>query len=167
MNSNYYPIDQFQTLKLLIKISQYPLFHINACSISETFDDLEHLPKCIKKVLDVLAVSKTMITKEISLTSNINFQNYHFKFTSIESNAWGTLLYIANHLFYKLHTDLSLNKASQLESPFIEIINSIKINIIVGCLYKHPNFDVSDFNGNYLNTILDKLSKKQVSFSSW
>ena len=105
-----------------------------------------------------------MITKEISLTSNINFQNYHFKFTSIESNAWGTLLYVANHLFYKLHTDLSLNKASQLESPFMEIINSIKINIIVGCLYKHPNFDVSDFNGNYLNTILDKLSKKTSKF---
>ena len=38
-----------------------------------------------------------------------------------------------------------------------------KSNINVGCLYKHPNMDVSDFK-NYLNTILDKLLKenKQV-----
>ena len=37
-------------------------------------------------------------------------------------------------------------------------------NIIVGCLSKHPNMDVSEFNKNYLNTLLDKLSKenKQV-----
>ena len=37
-------------------------------------------------------------------------------------------------------------------------------NIIVGCLNKHPNMDVSDFNKNYLNTLLDKMSKenKQV-----
>ena len=86
-------------------------------------------------------------------------QNYPFEFTPTESNAGGTLLYIANHLSYKPCTDLGLNK-----STFIEIINSRKSNIIVGCLYKHPNMDISDFNKNYLNTLLDKLSKeiKQV-----
>ena len=91
-------------------------------------------------------------------------QNYSFEFTPTETNAGGTLLYIANHLSYKLRTDLNLNIANQLESTFVEIINSRKSNIIVGCLYKHPSMDVSDFNKNYLNTLLDKLSKvnKQV-----
>ena len=39
-----------------------------------------------------------------------------------------------------------------------------KSNIIVDCLYKHPNMDVSIFSKNYLNTLLDKLPKenKQV-----
>ena len=93
-------------------------------------------------------------------------QNYSFEFTPTESNAGGTLLYIANHLSYKPLTDISLNKANQLESTSIETINSRKSNIIVGYLYKHPNMDVSDFNKNYLNTLLDKLSKenKQASF---
>ena len=91
-------------------------------------------------------------------------QNYSFEFTPTESNAGGTLLYIANHLSYKPRTDLNLNIPNQLESTFIEIINSRKSNIIVGCLYKHPSMDVSDFNKNYLNTLLDKLSieNKQV-----
>ena len=81
-----------------------------------------------------------------------------------ETNAGGTLLYIANHLFYKPRTDLNLNIANQLEFTFVEIINSRKSNIIVGWLYKHPSMDVSDFNKNYLDTLLDKLSKqnKQV-----
>ena len=56
--------------------------------------------------------------------------------------------------------DLSLNKANQLESTFIEIINSRKSSIIVGCLYKHPNMYASDFNKNYCNTLFDKLFKE-------
>ena len=92
-------------------------------------------------------------------------QNYSFEFTPTESNAGGTLLYIANHLSYKPLTDISLNKANQLESTSIETINSRKSNIIVRYLYKHPNMDVSDFNKNYLNTLLDKLSKENKQAS--
>ena len=92
-------------------------------------------------------------------------QNYSFEFTPTESNAGGTLLYIANHLSYKPLTDISLNKANQLESTSIETINSRKSNIIVGYLYKHPNMDVSDFNKNYLNILLDKLSKENKQAS--
>ena len=35
---------------------------------------------------------------------------------------------------------------------------------MIGCLYKHPSTNVSDFNKNYLKTPLDELSKenKQV-----
>ena len=33
---------------------------------------------------------------------------------------------------------------NHLESIFIEIINSIKNNIAVGRVYKHPNIDVLD-----------------------
>ena len=40
------------------------------------------------------------------------------------------------------------------------MINSIKSNSIVGCLYKHPNMDATEFNKNYLNTLLDKLYKE-------
>ena len=87
-------------------------------------------------------------------------QNHYFEFTLTELNTGGTLLCIANHLSYKPCTDFSLNKANQLASTFIEIINSRKSNIIVGCVYKHPNMDVSEFNKNYLNTLLDKLSNK-------
>ena len=42
----------------------------------------------------------------------------------------------------------------------MEKINSRKSNIIVACLYKYPNMDISDFNKNHLNTLLDKLSKE-------
>ena len=88
-----------------------------------------------------------------SLTSNINLNNYSFAFTPTESTAGGTLPYIANHLSYKSRNDLNLYIANQLESTFIEIINSRQSNIIVGCLYEHPVMDVADFNKNLINLI--------------
>ena len=136
------------------------LFHINAWSLSKNSDDLEHQLKCTNKVFDIVAVSGTRNTKKPSLTFSINLQNYSFEFTPTESNAEGTLLYITNHLSYKQHTSHNLNISNQLESTFIEIVNSRKSNIIVGCLYKHPGMDIYDFNKNHLNTLLDKLSKE-------
>ena len=114
VNSNYYDIDQIQTLKFPEKNKSLSLFHINACSLSKNFDDLEHLLKCTNKVFDIVAVSETRITRKTALTSDINLQNYSFEFTPTESNAGGTLLYIAYHLSYKPRTDLNLNIANQL-----------------------------------------------------
>ena len=100
---------------------------------SKTFDDLEHLLKCTTKVFDIVAVSGTRIFKKTLLTSHIELQNYSFEFTPTKSSAGGTLLYTANRLSYKPHTDLCLNKANYLESTFIE--NSGKINIIVSVAF--------------------------------
>ena len=38
-----------------------------------------------------------------------------------------------------------------------------KSNIIVGTIYKHPSMDLTDFNSNYLNDLLEKVSKEQKS----
>ena len=48
------------------------LFHINACSLNKNFDDLQHLLSSIKKVFDIIAVSETRITKQVSLLNNLN-----------------------------------------------------------------------------------------------
>ena len=57
-------------------------------------------------------VSETSITKQTSLTTNINLKNYAIEFTLIESSAGGTFLYIASHLSYKPHPDLNIHKAN-------------------------------------------------------
>ena len=89
VNSNYYDIDQFQTLKFYEKNKLLSLFYINGCSLSKKFDDLEHLLECTNNVFDRVAVSESRITRKTLLTSNINLQNYSFEFTPTESNAGG------------------------------------------------------------------------------
>ena len=38
-----------------------------------------------------------------------------------------------------------------------------KSNIIVGTISKHPSIDLTDFKSNYLNNLLEKVSKEQKS----
>ena len=71
------------------------------------------------------------------------------------------LLYIANHLSYKCCNDLNMYKRNELESTFIEIVNPKKSNIIVGVIYRYQSMDLVDFNCNYLNKLLDNISKEQ------
>ena len=82
----------------------------------------------------MIAISETRITKNVSLLDNLNLNNYSFEFTPTETSEGGTLLYIANHLSYKCHNDLNIYKKNELESTFIEIVNSKKPNIIVGVI---------------------------------
>ena len=85
------------------------LFHLNACSLNKSFDDLQHLLSCTQKMFDIIAISETRSMKNISLLNNLNLNNYSFEFTPTETSAGGTLLHIANHLSYKCRNDLNMN----------------------------------------------------------
>ena len=91
----------------------------------------------------------------------MNLNNYSFEFTPTQTSAGGTLLYIASHLSYKCCNDLNIYKKSELESTFIEIVNPRISNIIVGVIYRHPSIDLTDFNFNYLNKLLENIYKEQ------
>ena len=108
----------------------------------------------------IIAISETRITKQVSLLHNLNLNNYSFEFTPTETSSGGTLLYTANHLSYKCYNGLNIYKKNELESTFIEIVNPTKTNIIVGIIYRHPSMD---FNCNYLNKLLENISKEQRS----
>ena len=118
---------------------------------------------CTKKNFDIIAIIEIRTTKQVSLLNNLNLNNYSFEFTSTETSAGGTLLYIANQLSYKCRNDLNIYKKNELESTFIEIVNPRKSNITVGVIYRHPFMDLADFNCNYLNKLLENTSKEQKS----
>ena len=57
------------------------LFHINACYLNKSFDELQHLLNCTKIVFYITAISETRITKETSLLNKLNLNKYSFEFT--------------------------------------------------------------------------------------
>ena len=100
-SSKYYDIEEMHSIVIPHKNKSLSLFHINACSLNKNFDDLQHLLSCTKTKFDIIAISETGIAKQVSLSNNLNLNNYSFEFTPTETSAGGTLLYIANHLSYK------------------------------------------------------------------
>ena len=75
----------------------------------------------------------------------------------------GTLLYIANHLSYECRNDLNIYKKINLNLLLLKLSIQKKSNIIVGIIYRHPSMDLTDVNCNYLNKLLENISKEQKS----
>ena len=48
-------------------------------------------------------------------------------------------------------------KSKNLESIFIEIINTNNKNIVVSCLYCHRSMDANEFNEHYLSICNEQL----------
>ena len=67
VSSKYYDIEELQNLKITNKSKSLSLFHINACSLSKNFDDLQHLLSCTNKNFDIIAITETRITKNVSI----------------------------------------------------------------------------------------------------
>ena len=130
------------------------LFHINAYSLDKNSDDLQHLLSFTRTNFDIIDVTKTRITKQVSFKY---LNNYSFELTPTETIAGGTLLYIANDLSYECCNDLNIYEKNELESTFINIATPKKSNIIVGVIYEHPYIDLTDFNSSYLKKLLENI----------
>ena len=92
VSSKYYDIDELQNLKIN-NSNSLSLFHINACSLSRNFDDLQHLLSCTNKIFDIIAITETRITENVSITNNLSIKNYSIEFTPAESLTSGTLVH--------------------------------------------------------------------------
>ena len=68
-------IEEIQTLNIPNKSKSLSMFHINTCSLSKNFDDLEYLLKTTNMNFDIRAISETRITKNTNKISNINLIN--------------------------------------------------------------------------------------------
>ena len=162
INCKYYDVDEMHQINELINDKSLSLFHLNISSLSKHIESLENLISSTKIEFDVIAISESRISND-SDASNLNLVNYSLEFCPTLSNAGGTAIYIKNSLSFAPRPDLQINKPSQLESNFIEIITSKKTNIIIGCIYRHPNMDLDEFNELYLNVLLEKLNKENKS----
>ena len=132
INWKYYNIDEIQALNKLNNKRTLSLSHVNSCSLSKNIEDLEYLLNSTSIDFDVIAISETRIVKDKTPVNSL-------KFCPTELSAGGTLLYIRNHPSYEHRNNLCIYKATELKSSSIEISNPKRCNIIIGCIYKHPN----------------------------
>ena len=128
INSKYYDINQLQT-----------------CSISNKFDDLEHLIQSTSNYFDIIAVSESRLIKDKFPPTDVSFPNYSYDLCPTNANACDTYTFMRNHLSYKTKNDLKIYKSFELKSIFIEIFS--------------PKKTCYEFN-NDLNELHDKLSKE-------
>ena len=158
-NTPYYNDKTFQTK--FGKNQQFSMFHLNIRSIPDHFSELTSLLTEIK----VIAISETWLKP-----SNINFNIHNYKMEQElrpKKRAGGVALYLHTVLQYKVRNDVRIGSDPEsINSIFVEIDKSCvdtTRHIIVGCVYRPPWFNLSQFN-ELLNKTLDLLNKNHYVF---
>ena len=140
---HYFEIDELNKL-LPVENSYEAYFHLNIGSISAHIDELKEFLYLSKVQFDVLCLTESKISMQKSYTANITIDGYNHESMPTESNKGGVLFYVKNSNKYKCRADLTFSSPKELESLFIEIDRSKSKNIIVGGVYKHPNYNTNE-----------------------
>ena len=131
-------------------------------SMPKHFDELNTLLVSLQHKFSVIGISETRFVKDRPTSFNFNITGYSAIHTTTESSAGGALLYISDRFSYFPRTDLDqcMYLSNQLESVFAEITLPKKSNIIVGCIYRHPNMSITEFNTLYLTPLFYIIGKE-------
>ena len=160
VSNKYGDPEYFCNLQGNIKSKSFSIFHHNVCSLSKNFDQLHALLTELDIDFDFIGITESLISKTNFSPTNIALANYATEQTPTESNGGGAFLYINRKHSYKIQKDLKLYKPHKIESVFVEVIMPKRTNIIVGCIYRHPDNNIDDCNTNYLKPLLQKLSEE-------
>ena len=167
MTAKYYELDEISDL-LSSTSPNRSFFHLNISSLTFHFDELLVLTAENKLNFDFLGISETRLKLNRNSLNPISMPGYNIEHTPTESSNGGTLLYIKQGINYKLRKDLQIYKSKELESTFIEVLEPgmPRNNMIIGCIYRHPSMELSEFNNHFLSVLLEKISKEKKNGST-
>ena len=159
LTCNYYGVDEFINCKFNPS-KNFSVMHLNIHSIQLHIDELKSLLKMLDHTFDIIAISESKLKNDP--TVNIEISGYNPPYiTKTEAEKGGTMIYVANGINFKPRKDLEIYQSKELESSFIEIINSKESNDIIGVIYRHPNMDTTQFTDNKFNDLMVKLSQER------
>ena len=117
---------------------------------------------------DIFGVSETKLRCNKVPFNSVVILGFSFEVTAVECSNGGTAIYIKKHLNYKIRKDLETCKWIQLKSTFTEVnLNNEKL--VIGCIYRHPSMELSEFNRDYPLKPLESscFRKQNCSLFTW
>ena len=106
--------------------------------------------------MDIVAITETSHKNGDFFTTNASLEGYNEFYTPSNSSKGGTAIYVKENYDVFERNDLKIQNDC-LESTWIEIKNKNNKNILCGCIYRHPTYNLSEFI-NYLEINLKKIA---------
>ena len=134
---------------------------MNKRSLSKNSDQLLNVLSAAKTKFDLIQITETKQQINKDFITNVNLGGYQMYTQPSNSNAGGVVIYVNNKLDHFLRDDLS-KLDDDFESVWTEIKNKKGRHSLCGCIYRHPNTDVTKF-AEYIETTFTKLNNKNYN----
>jgi len=157
INSKYYTPTEFIEAKF--SKNSFTMVHLNIASLQCHINELRTLLAIIGHPFDVICISETRLHDNKPL-SNIQLEGYEFVHTPTSTRCGGVGIYIKSSIEYDQLDHFSVCHENISESIFVELKNSRKKNIIIGCIYRHHSA-IQTFISEFFNNMLNKITKSK------
>ena len=155
-DSKYFSSSEFNMeISKSSNINQLSMLHCNIRSSNKNANDLSIELGKLNHDFNIIALSETWLNATNTEINGFPDYNHVFNFRKSKRGG-GVSLLLQNHLKYHEIEELFIS-SEVLECLFVEIEMSHK-NIIIGCVYRPPNSNITDFNEKILD-ILQKINK--------
>ena len=156
---NYYLDDHLNASFSTTQInSGLSIIHFNCRSLHAHFHELCTFIENTEIKFDVIAVTETWLKpNECDSLFNISGYDLYTKSRTIKSGG-GVAIYVNNNLKHTVLCEMSLVIENCMESTFVEIDLKNSKQIIIGCIYRAPDTNLTFFNDN-LQSLLNKVVK--------
>ena len=157
INSRYYSAHEFNNMN---DSESFKILHSNLNGLENKFDDYHTFVTSANSNFDVMCISETTQKENFPFNLNINIDGYGQPFTLGSKTArGGVAIYVKDEYNVIERNDLNIVDNS-LEAVWVEIKNEKGKNIVCGCIYRHPNSDIDDFN-NYISKCLTIINTEK------
>ena len=151
-NCKYFTVNEVRNLK---NKNNFNIFHCNINGLDSTFDDLYDFISSTSSTFGVIAITETSQKNNEYFKTNVSIEGYQEFYSPSNSSKGGTALYVKDCYDVFERSDLKIQNDC-FESVWVEIKNKRNKNILCGCIYRHPKYDLSEFM-IYLETSLKKV----------
>ena len=154
INCKYYTVDELKHFPVNRALN---IFHSNVNGLDTHFDNLhEFLSNSNTPTFDVINISETSQQMDLNFKTKVDISGYDMFTTGSNSEKGGVAIYVNEKYDYFERDDLKIQE-NDYETVWIEIKNNKSKNIICGCVYRHPRYDMSSFQ-LYMDKILKKIN---------
>ena len=132
--------------------------HLNIHSLYFHIDEFRIALKLHNLQFDFICITETKIIKNIEPLVDITIDGYQYPVgTLTEATKGSVLIYVKEGIEFKPREDLNIYKPKELESYFLETIDSKEKTSLMGCIHRHPCMEQATFIDDYLEPLNDKL----------
>ena len=134
------------------------ILHINIRSISKNIGKVEELLGHLEKIPEIIAVSETKLNHSFSN----HLDGYNFVQANSSTKAGGVGIFVKNTIDFSVVNSYNLN-VNACENIWIEVNLTDNKKSVIGVIYRHPSYQISDFHDN-LEISLNKLSNNNINY---
>jgi len=141
-------VDQLHNLFFDVnKKSAVDIIYLNCRSLKKHFSEILQLLELVSGPLTAMAVTETWLTYETQDLYNI--PGYNFVSNTRPDNIGGGVGIFVNRMQFDFIVRLDLSRMNSfIECLFvvIELHQKNKLKVLLGCVYRPPNYDINLFN---------------------